>query len=323
MNRIVVRNILLFTVLILILVLVSFLRGRSPFGNKNSSFASEPKEQITKIEFSSRKEKLVLQKEGEEWLVNSTYPARKSSILFMIRILTEMKIKSPVSPELFREEISVKEIPAVRVKVFERNRIIKTFLVYKTRSNVYGNIMKMNELAKPFIVYVPGFDGDIGSGFILNELVWQPNTVFNLLPSEISSVTLENFADTSSSFSITQTEEQGYILSDLRTRLSGWDSSRIRRYLSYLTFIQFEKWEPDISDEERHKIESGKPAYKIQVQRTNGDNIVLSLWQRPGESGTADSDRMLGKTETRDDFFIIKYFDIDPLLKKRSYFFSE
>ena len=36
-----------------------------------------------------------------------------------------------------------------------------------------------------------------------------------------------------------------------------------------------------------------------------------------------DSDRLLGKTNERDELFIMRYFDIDPMIKKRSYFFPE
>ena len=85
-----------------------------------------------------------------------------------------MKIKSPVSAELFDNEISSKNIVPVKVKVYEKGRNLKTFLVYKTSSNIYGNIMKIKERSKPFIVYVPGYEGDIGSAFTLNELFWQP-----------------------------------------------------------------------------------------------------------------------------------------------------
>jgi len=45
-------------------------------------------------------------------------------------------------------------------------------------------MMKIKGGSKPFIVCVPGYEGDIGSGFSLNELFWQPYAVFNLLPSE-------------------------------------------------------------------------------------------------------------------------------------------
>jgi hypothetical protein len=36
-----------------------------------------------------------------------------------------------------------------------------------------------------------------------------------------------------------------------------------------------------------------------------------------------DSDRLLGKTDEKDELFVIRYFDIDPLIKKRSYFFLQ
>jgi hypothetical protein len=323
MNKIIIRNILLFVILILLLLLVIFFRGRSPFGKRNSSFAAIPKEEISKIELSSGGIKLFLEKEGENWLVNGRDPTRKSSILFIIRILTEMKIKSPVSPELFSKEISEKKIAPVRVRVFEKNKVIRSFLVYKTASNIYGNMMKMREGSKPFIVYVPGFEGDIGSGFIMQELFWQPFTVFNLLPSEISSIYFENIGDPSSSFSIS-VKDRKYLFSDLNNTLSGWDSLRVKRYISYFTFVQFEKWEFDISDEEKKKIESENPLYRITVSKINGEKTVLTLWEKhTGANGVADSDRMLAKTEARDEFFVMRYFDVDPLLKKKSYFFPQ
>jgi hypothetical protein len=43
-----------------------------------------------------------------------------------------------------------------------------------------------------------------------------------------------------------------------------------------------------------------------------------------GKNGVneVDSDRLLGKTDEKDQLFIIRYFDIDPLIKKRDYFFQ-
>ena len=163
------------------------LKVRSPFGKNNSSFAPEPEKEISRIDFSQDGKRLTLSKNGDNWTVNGKAEVRKSGLNFILRVLTEIKIKSPVSPDLFKSEITEKNIDPVKVRVFENGRVIKSFLVYKTNSNTYGNIMKMKESSKPFIVYVPGFEGDIGSGFTLNELFWQPYTVFDYLPSEISS----------------------------------------------------------------------------------------------------------------------------------------
>ena len=81
-----------------------------------------------------------------------------------------------------------------------------------------------------------------------------------------------------------------------------------------------------MSIDERKMVESKQPLYRITVISSNGKESVLTLWERmKGDNGemTKDSDRLLGKTQSNDVFFILRYFDIDPLLKKRSYFFPE
>jgi hypothetical protein len=319
MKKIIVR--IIFLVIITSLAVLLFLKVRSPFGTNNSSFAAEPKKEITRIDFSQEGKTLTLSKNGDNWLVNGKSEVRKSGVNFILRILSEIKIKSPVSPDLFSTEITGKKINPVRVKVYENGRVIKSFLVYKTNSNIYGNIMKIKGSSKPFIVCVPGYEGDIGSGFTLNELFWQPYTVFNYLPSEITSVRFENLTDSSASFAITNRNHHYFINGDAGN-LTGWDSSLVFRYISYFARVPFESWALEITDAQQKNIENQKPLYRITVLGTLNRKTVLTLWSISSEKGT-DSDRLYGKTDEKDKLFIMRYFDIDPLIKKRSYFFRE
>jgi hypothetical protein len=323
MNKTVLRILILAAGILLLIFILS--RSRSPFGKGNSSFSIEPVHAITRIELSEGKQKLKLEKKGETWLMNDKTEVRKSSVLFIIRVLQDLKIKSPVSEELFESETTAKGIEPVKVKVFENRKLLKSFLVYKTRTNVYGNIMKMKNSSKPFIVYVPGYDGEIGSGFTTNELFWQSYTVFNLLPSEISSLSLENISDTASSFSIVNRNHK-YSITNMKQDLTGWDSARVSRYLSYFTWVPFESWILEPDRDEKKIVESRQPIYRFSLNTTDGRKIVLTLWSRTiSKNGVivTDSDRLLGKTQSRDELFIMRYFDIDPLLKKRSYFFPK
>jgi hypothetical protein len=323
MNKPVIKGLGVGVVIVLLLIIL--FRTRSPFGKNNSSFASEPEKEITKIELSDNGKKLVLEDKGENWLINGKSEARKSGVMFLMRILKEIKIKSPVSADLFDAEITAKNISPVKVKVYENRKILKTILVYKTRSNAYGNFMKLKESSKPFIVYVPGYEGDIGSGFILNELFWQPYIVFNLLPSEIESVNFENLSDTTSSFKISY-KSQHFSLSSPEGMHSGWDSSLVARYITYFARVQFESWAFGTADALRKSNESDQPLYRITVITAQGRKNVLTLWaimkEKPGVK-EIDSDRILGKTDANDEYFIMRYFDIDPLIKKRSYFFPK
>jgi len=321
MHKIVIRISLISIAIVLIMFLV--FRNRLPFGEANSSFAPEPGRELTRIEFLEHGKSLSLEKKGENWLINGNKEARISGILFIVRILMEIKIKSPVSDEMFQSAITEKGIEPVKVNIYEGRKLLKSFLVYKTSSNRYGNIMKRGERSKPFIVYVPGYDGDIGSAFTLSELFWQPYTVFNLLPSEIESVKLENLSDTSASFLITSRNHH-FALSALNKELSGWDSTLVTRYLSYFAWIPFEKWALEMGSEEKKTVESQLPLYRITVTTPAGQKTILTLWEKLKEGEqTPDSDRLLGRTQTSNEFFVMRYFDIDPLLKKRSYFFPE
>jgi hypothetical protein len=317
-------TVIFLTAIILSLVLL-LIRGRSPFGKSNSSFASEPKKEITRIEFSGDGKKLFFEKSGNTWLMNGKTETRKSGINFIIRILEEIQIKSPVSSELFEKEVLENNIKPVKVKVFEGRRLLKSFLVYKTLSNRFGNIMKRSENSKPFIVSVPGFEGNIGTAFTMNELFWQPYTIFNVLPSEIASVQFENFADTSASFSIF-TRNHEYVFSDMKSELSGWDTSMVTRYLSYFVRIPFEAWASDMGAEVKGKVKSQMPLCRITLKTVDGSTTILTLWEKMNnENGTLtkDNDRLFGMIMERDDIFLVRYFDIDPILKKRAYFFPE
>jgi hypothetical protein len=268
---------------IFILIIILF-RTRSPFGKSNSEFASVPAEEITRIEFSQDGEKLSLEKSGEKWIINGKSEARKGGINFIIRILTESKIKSPVSPEIFKSQIEDRNISPVIVRVYEERKLLKSFRVYKTISNSYGNIMKMKENSKPFIVHVPGYEVNIGSAFSLREQYWQPYTIFNLLPSEISSVRFENIQDSASSFSIAKTDGK-YTLQGDENEIRGFDPDLIIRYISYFTFIPFENWAIDMSREEIYSVLKQDPLYRITVISAEGKTTVLSLWQKMKTEG--------------------------------------
>ena len=68
-------------------------------------------------------------------------------------------------------------------------------------------------------------------------------------------------------------------------------------------------------------IQKEPPMYIITVITSSGKKKELTLWQlSDAETGT-DSDRLLGKTNETDELFVLRYFDIDPLIKRRSYFF--
>ncbi len=323
MNNSVLRYLLI--IIILGALLFFMFKVRMPFGKGNTSFAVDRKSEISRINFYQGDKKLTLEMSGGKWIMNKKDEARKSAIAFILRTLREMKIKSPVSAEIFENEIIKKHIDPIMVNVFEKRRLVKSFLVYKTGSNIYGNIMKMKPYSKPFIVYIPGLEDNIGTHFILNELFWKTYMVFNLVPSHIESVKFESISDTSSSFLI-NCKNRVYSLSDSKKNMTGWDTLKVKRYLTYYTAVSFENWAFDLSETDKKSIESAVPVYRITVKPSDGAETSLTIWEKwisVNGDKKRDTDRVWAKTNLNDVLFVMRYFDLDPILKKRTYFFTE
>ena len=295
------------------------------FGKNNSSFAVEKDKTISKIEMTRGNKKLIIKDDNGKWSVNGISGVRKSEVNEFLSLLSEIKIKSPVSDDTFNELVVKTGIEPVKVKIFAKNRAVKTYLVYRTESNVYGNIMKISEKTKPFIVYAPGFENNIGSFFELNELAWLQYTVFNLMPSEIQTIEVKYRDDKESSFTL-ENKSGALFISDSNGVINKVDSLKVLRYLSYFTYIPFEKWAFDLTEEEKRKITIQEPTIIISVTTHTKQTIILSVWERKtivGNETIVDTDRVWGKLGKSDNIFIMRYFDIDPILKKRPYFIKQ
>ena len=109
-----------------------------------------------------------------------------------------------------------------------------------------------------------------------------------------------------------------FILVDSAKCPAGWDTARVKRYITYYTWVPFED---RVTDD---IIIENEPTYRIMVSKAKGGETVLTLWERyDNDTGEKDSDKLWGKTNERDEILILRYFDIDPILKKVSYFCKE
>ncbi|MGQ9619458.1 MAG: hypothetical protein ACUVTX_00550 [Bacteroidales bacterium] len=315
-------------IIVCIVVFLLFFRQRAPFGRNNTAFAVKENTEISKVVFFEGDRKLVLVKNREEeWIVERGNTAREEAVFSLLRILKEMKIKSPVASETFLDEIARKKIEPVRVNVYGGRRLRKSYFVYRTDSNIYGNIMKMRSSSKPYIMYVPGYEIDIGIYFTASRLFWQPFIVFNFLPSEIESIRVDNMTDSASSFKILCTGGNITLMSPDSRVITVYDSIKVRRYISYFTYIPFERWATELSPVKQAEIKSSEPLYRINVKKNNGISVQLTIWEKVNTSDDGyevrDTDRVWAKTDENEEIFIMRYFDIDPVLKNISYFFGD
>jgi hypothetical protein len=186
-------------------------------------------------------------------------------------------------------------------------------------------MMKIKPSSKPFIVYLPGSDDNIGILFSPLIRSWQPFTAFRILPSEIESVSVENHGDSASSFLILNKGGVYSIHGDPKESAQ-YDSIKIKRYVSYFTNVPFEGWDFSPGDARAGSGHEPGAFMTIKVGTRGGDTISIQLYEKQKvENGKTipDTDRLLGELNDGRGIFVMRYFDVDPILKKRSFFLRE
>jgi hypothetical protein len=323
MRRLVI--ILLGVAIMLALILVTG-KKKSPFGKSNSSISVPADVQIDLITMERDGSLLSLSRENDrKWIINGKTEARSSAVSFILQTLHTIEIKSPVTDQYFRENIEEPGISPVKVEAFSSGRRVSSFMVYRYSDSPLGNIVRRKAGSKPFIAHIPGYDLNPGSHFITDARFWIPYNIFSLDPADIDTVRFTSGGREIPDLLIAS-GQRGYDLFIGGERPERADTTAIRRYLAYFTFVPFENWAYELNDEQKLEIIANEPAYVIGVTGKDGLRQKLVLWKRYIDENNGrdeDTDRLWGSLNGGADIFIARYFDIDPLLKSPDYFISD
>lgn len=311
-----------------LVVFIAILAGirRSPFGGDNSRVAVPSGRSIDRIVMIRGDQKLILEQDGTGgWTINGEGEARSSAINFILKTVRLLEIRSPVSEEMFREKVIDSEIVPVEVAVYGSGRKRTSFMVYKFSDDPLGNIVKRSAGSKPFIAAIPGWELNPGSHFITDPRFWMPYNIFALSPASIESLTLTMGEGDTPDFMISSVNNQfGLIVRGVRPATV--DTTAMERYLAYYSFVPFEKWVFDLTPAEREQI-TGQTIYcRITLRERDNRITDLKLWRRYYNSSDGmveDTDRLWGSTNDGKDIFMVRYYDIDPVIKSPDYFISD
>ncbi len=318
--------IIIIGLVIILLISLILIRRYGGFSVDSSDFSIKESDRVTAVILEKQEERLMLTKGESGWMVNNRYEARPSAIRFLLETLSRISIKSTVPESQFQEEWKRDSSSVIRVEIRERPGRVRSFLVYPVTSNAYGNYFKKREKGTPFIVNIPGYSGNVGSLFVTNEKFWLPHTLYSCQPSEIRMVRLLIYDNELQSFVIYQESPGAVKLRSLPEEeiVQNLDTARVYRYLSYFNNLRFERWVFDSDSVDIHAVLSLQPRHKLTIQEQSGRSVTIRTYPiiRGMENGEPEIDlnRVYARMNDEKELVIVKYVDIDPVLKERGYF---
>ncbi|MDT8400375.1 MAG: hypothetical protein RQ743_01665 [Bacteroidales bacterium] len=312
-------------ILIIVLIIALFLIGRHvPFGAGNSVFNLENAEGVTSISIVSDNSSVNLERRTDKWYVNGKEPARQAAVESLLKIIRDIRIKSPVSSDVFNDILRDGDTQRTDIKIYDDRRIVQSFHIYSNPSYEVPCIMRKRDDAKPFFVHVPAYDLDPGTFFIADQRFWMPNTLFSTSPGMIKEIHFEYFETPDSSFSISINGSQVSFRSEIYVNET-IDTTAVGRYLSYFTYVPFESRVLDMTRAAMDSIRQDPPYFKLELIGRGADTTSLLTWTRifkGGSKNLKDTDRLWGSING-EDLLIFRYYDLDPLIKGPSYFISD
>ena len=105
------------------------------------------------------------------------------------------------------------------------------------------------------------------------------------------------------------------------------DSSRVLRYLSYFSSLRFERWVSEEDSINLNEVFASQPVYELSIKDKSGSVLNLKTYPILRETEKIkqeiDLNRIYGRMNNEPELVVIKYIDIDPVLKVRSNFIEK
>ncbi len=263
-----------------------------------------------------------LSRSGGGWRVNGA-PARKEAVRGLQVLVSRLEVLAPVSKN--REEGIARAITerSTRIRIGMYDGREKAYRVrYDSLSS--STCMRMEGGRTIFRVRVRGYRRDnLEDLFQADPRYWRDNVIFHILPGDVRSVILRNEAMPDRSFQLARNQNGDFEVAS-GTVPETWmpaDGESVAQYLGYFYDVRFERFLDPSKDTLYHK---GDPDYVLSIECIDGERSGIGLYPvyhtGQGGEGQADLNRLYARIVGGDEWVLLRYIQIDPLLQDSRYF---
>jgi len=316
----------IYLILLGIMLVVSihfYLRhGSGSQGSYDEDFAVADTGSVELIVLSRAGEQVELSRTGGSWRVNG-FPARKESILGMQVLISRIEVEAPV-PRSDEERISAMlESEGIGVQIGFRDGGVKAYHVCFDSASV-STFLMIDGSDAAYRVRVRGYrNRNLTEFFIMDERYWRNNVFFQYQPGEISKVFLQNNRFPSKSFHLQRNDTGGFSVAPgiIPGPWSDAGKERVEQYLGYFYDVRFDTFMDARKDTLQH---DENPDYILNVELLNGSRSSVEFFPvfhlSAGGMVKPDYNILYAKIDMDEDWVVVKYIEIDPLLKEYEYF---
>ncbi len=271
---------------------------------------------------------ILLTREKSGWKVNGKYFVRRDAIQLLLAGIHDVRVNRPVSIKEHNNVVMEMASQAKKVEIFtNENEPIKTYYVGGVVKDYEGNFFLMDGSSQPYVVEIPGFNGEVSVRYILAERDWRSRNLTHLIPAEIKKVSVQYFDERKSeSYSI-----EAKNLNEFSITPNGeTDFKKCFALFSEFRNLNALAFALDNADVDSFKRQ--KPFAVLDVQAVDNSHQILELSHTPvnqhtkkqfdefGKPMSFDSENYFAWANNHTDFLLIQDFALRNILKLRKDF---
>lgn len=312
---------------------------KSTLSAEMKSFAVKDTASITKIFLADKNGRnLTLERtESGKWTVNGKYGVRMDALETLLKTIMRVDVKEPVGKKAQENVIKRLSTRAVKCEIYQKGELTKAYYVGSETQDLTGTYMimidieTMQAMERPFVTYIPGFEGYLTTRYFTEEKGWRDRTMFQYNPNDIKSVRMEVPYNPSFGYELTVKGNNDYeikMLSDNKV-VAGVDPIAVKQYLSYFQILSFESFEVDLKQNQIDSVLKSQPINILTVTDKDGKVKKVKFFARKpkkesyGKDGLLlkfDEERMDALMNNGVDFVMVQFYMFGKVMPTVDYF---
>ena len=292
------------------------------------SIEEDQASRLDSILLSQGSETIKLYRNNNRWYLNEQQYALEQNVKQLLNVFQDLRVEAPAQRSNREELLEIIRENPIHVKIYNGDDLIKDYLIEDHSQKKGTSYMMMNESEEPFIMSLPGYDGDLANLVKVDVSYWRDKTLFDYSGLDIKSIKVTYPSDMDHSFYLTYGEDEFKLqsLGDDKY-IEDFNSSRAARYFSYFGNVRFNKV---IRNNGRltDSLLNATPYCVFEVLDENNNLRKLFTYRKKsegrddpfGQQSRYDLNFLYGRFGSVEEILLIKYTEFDPLLKEIDYF---
>lgn len=233
-----------------------------------------------------------------EWTVNGKHLVRRDAIETLLYTIKKIDVKEPVGKKATEFVVKKLAAEALKCEIYQNGKLTKAYYVGGETQDQTGTYMilidteTMESSAKPFVTYIPGFEGFLTTRYFTIEKDWRDRTVFSYVPNTIKSVKLEIPDKPELGYEVMQIAENKFQVKSLSNDklIPELDTLAVKQYLSYYQQINYETMQMGMKESEVDSTMKTKPINILTVIDDKGEKNTVKFFPRKPKKDAYDVD---------------------------------